>query len=236
MAVPTSITDLSTTAASNSPAGSDSIGNPGTIDDYFRGYGKVTRDESLNKWWERCNDTPSYSSGTVFTVPADLTARYTAGRRVKCTVTAGTVYGTIVSSAYTSSTAVTCVFDTGSLDAGLSEVMLGAESKFWTMPQFSTTPVSMTAGYTNDSLEVTKDQQGFVHLKGRAYKDSAGTGQLTYFTLATGYRPDQATRKVVNNETDVAVVCLIGTDGTVKVTHLSNNNAATAFDFSFPTT
>lgn len=128
MPVPTSITDLSTTAASNSPAGSDSIGNPGKIDDYFRGYGAVQRAESLNKSWERWNDTPTYINATQFSVAGNLTARYVVGRRVKCTVTAGTVYGRISVSAFGTATTVTVVLDSGNLDSGLSEVQLGPET------------------------------------------------------------------------------------------------------------
>lgn len=133
MAVPTSITDISTTASSNSPQGSESIGNPGKIDDYFRGYGAVFRAETLNKTWERWNDTPTYIGATQFSVATDLTARYTVNRRIKATVTAGTVYGRITASVFGSVTTVTVSLDSGSLDSGLSEVMLGPEPKgFWT--------------------------------------------------------------------------------------------------------
>lgn len=127
MPTPSTIKDLSTTAASNSPAGSDSIGNPGTIDDYFRAYGAVQRAESLNKVWERWNDTPTYIGAASFSVATDLTARYTIGRRFKATVTAGTVYGTIVNSVFGAVTTVTITTDSGALDSGLSEVQLGPE-------------------------------------------------------------------------------------------------------------
>lgn len=128
MAVPTSITDLSTTATSNSPAGSDSIGNPGKIDDYFRGYGAIQRAESMNKSWERWNHTPTYISATQFSVAGDKTAQYVVGRRTKATVTAGTVYGRISVSAFSTVTTVTVVNDSGSLDSGLSEIQLGPET------------------------------------------------------------------------------------------------------------
>lgn len=104
------------------------------------------------------------------------------------------------------------------------------------MPAFSTTPVTMNTGYTNNSVEVSKDSHGVVWVKGYANKDSVGVGALTYFTLAAGYRPDQAASKMIRNASDGAVVCVINTDGTVVVTHASSNNANTYFDFAFPTT
>ena len=44
MAVPTSAADLSTTAASNSPAGSDSIGT--SLDDYLRAIQAIVKQEN----------------------------------------------------------------------------------------------------------------------------------------------------------------------------------------------
>jgi hypothetical protein len=75
--------------------------------------------------WVTSGVTPTYVSGTQFTVPGDQTSAFHVGRRVKCTVTAGTVYGYISVTAYTSLTTVTVVLDSGSLDSGLSAVQLG---------------------------------------------------------------------------------------------------------------
>lgn len=100
---------------------------------------------------------------------------------------------------------------------------------------FSAAPVTMNTGYTNNTLEVTKDAFGHVWIKGNANKDSSGVGALTYFTLASGYRPDQTVKKCVLNETDGAIGCVINTNGTVVVTHTSSNSANTYFDMVFPT-
>lgn len=78
----------------------------------------------LSEWWAK-GDTPTYVSTTSFTVPGDETADYQVGRRVKCTVTAGTVYGKITAVAYTSLTTITVELNSGSLDSGLSVVDLG---------------------------------------------------------------------------------------------------------------
>lgn len=75
--------------------------------------------------WLAFSDTPTYVSATQFTVPGNLTARYSVGRRVRASVTAGTVYGTIASSAYTTLTTISLILDSGSLDSGLTEVDIG---------------------------------------------------------------------------------------------------------------
>lgn len=74
--------------------------------------------------WITSGVTPTYISGTQFTLVGDKTADFHVGRRVKFTVTAGTVYGLITATAYTSLTTVTVVMDSGALDTGLSTVEL----------------------------------------------------------------------------------------------------------------
>ena len=74
----------------------------------------------------------TYSSGTVFTVNDDFlnTNRNVAvvGRRVKGMLAGSTIYGTIsVSSFSAPTTTVTVVWDTGSMDATLTEVQFGPE-------------------------------------------------------------------------------------------------------------
>lgn len=69
--------------------------------------------------------TPTYVSATSFTLSGDQTSVFQVGRRVKATVTAGTVYGTITSTTYSSSTTVVIVTDSGSLDSGLSAIYYG---------------------------------------------------------------------------------------------------------------
>jgi len=69
--------------------------------------------------------TPTYVSGTQFTVPGNLTALYAVGRRVRTVNTGGTLYGTVTASAYTTLTTVTVAMDSGSMDSGLSEVDVG---------------------------------------------------------------------------------------------------------------
>ena len=75
--------------------------------------------------WISSGATPTYVSAKSFTLSGDQTADFHVGRRLQFSVTAGTVYGTIVTSSYSSSTTVTMAMDsTGSLDSGLSSVNL----------------------------------------------------------------------------------------------------------------
>lgn len=69
--------------------------------------------------------TPTYISGTQFSVAGNQTGIYTVGRRVRAFVTAGTIYGTISSSSFTSVTTVGVTWDSGALDSGVSEVDVG---------------------------------------------------------------------------------------------------------------
>jgi len=75
--------------------------------------------------WVSSGVTPTYISVTSFTVPGDLRTTFPIGQRVKATVTAGTVYGTVSAVAFVSSTTVTLVMDSTSLDSGLSVVYYG---------------------------------------------------------------------------------------------------------------
>lgn len=66
--------------------------------------------------------TPTFVNATQFTLVGDQTATFTAGRRVKTTNTAGTIYSTITVSAFAALTTVTVISDSGGLDSGLSAV------------------------------------------------------------------------------------------------------------------
>jgi hypothetical protein len=74
--------------------------------------------------WQSTGVTPTYVSPTSFTLVGDQTSEFHVGRRVQATVTGGTVYGAIQTSAYTTLTTVTVALDSGALDAGLSAVNL----------------------------------------------------------------------------------------------------------------
>ena len=72
--------------------------------------------------WIASGLTPTYIGATQFSVVGDQTTELHVNRRLKLTVSAGTVYGKISVSAYTTVTTVTVVLDSGELDSGLSAV------------------------------------------------------------------------------------------------------------------
>lgn len=78
--------------------------------------------------WIASGLTPTYISATSFSVAGDQTSIVHVGRRLKLTVTAGTVYATIIRSVYTSLTTLTILVDSGSLDSGLSAFFYGIAS------------------------------------------------------------------------------------------------------------
>lgn len=126
--------------------------------------------------WLAYGDTPTYVSATQFTVPGNLTGRYSIGRRVRATVTAGTVYGTITGSAYTSLTTVTVALDSGSLDGGLSEVDVSILN-----PSFPCLASLPNFTVTGNALQVGNGQNAEIDLK---VSNSNTTGW--YFLTASG--------------------------------------------------
>jgi len=74
--------------------------------------------------WVASGLTPTYSSATVFTLAGDQTAIFHVNRRLKLT-DATVLYGTILTSAFTTVTTVTVTMDSGSLSASLTAVSYG---------------------------------------------------------------------------------------------------------------
>lgn len=80
---------------------------------------------SVSEWVT--GPTPTYINATTFTVAGDQRQAFQVGRRLRFSVTAGTVYGTIASSVYNGSslTTITIGGGEGPLDSGLSSVAYG---------------------------------------------------------------------------------------------------------------
>ena len=77
---------------------------------------------STSSEWAAFSGNPAFISATQFSVTGDQTATFTIGRRLKTTNNAGTIYSTVIASAFSSVTTITVVNDSGSLDSGLSSV------------------------------------------------------------------------------------------------------------------
>ena len=69
--------------------------------------------------------TPTFVSGTSFTLTGDQTADFHIGRRLFTQNTGGAVYGRISNVSFAGVTTVTVVNDSGALDSGLSAVFIG---------------------------------------------------------------------------------------------------------------
>lgn len=80
----------------------------------------ATQDE-----WVASGLTPTYVSGTSFTLAGDQTTVFNVGRRLKTTNTGGTIYSRIKSSVFGATTTITVANDSGTLDSGLSAVSYG---------------------------------------------------------------------------------------------------------------
>lgn len=95
---------------------------PGLVDDSARQMMADVAQWYQSPEWLNYGMTPTYVSGTQFTVTGNQTNTYAVGRRVRAFVTAGLIYGTISASVYASVTTVTVAWDSGGLDSGLTEV------------------------------------------------------------------------------------------------------------------
>ncbi len=125
------MSDISTwsdTAASNNTAAPDGFPEnmaPSGVNDAARELMAATRRQWEDAQWFDFGDTPTYVSGTSFTVVGDLTARYEVGRKIRLIgTTPFTSYATISSATYSSpDTTVVFTVDSGdSVDNTLSAV------------------------------------------------------------------------------------------------------------------
>lgn len=155
--------------------------------------------------WVSSGLTPTYVSASQFTLAGDQISAFTVGRRLKFTVTAGTVYGRISVSAYAALTTITVVMDGATvLDSGLSAVSYGlltptnnsfpsliqAGSNITVTYDTSGRPVVTAAGGTvprllqNVGLAVTMAASAVTI----ALKDSAGADPSATSSANIGYR------------------------------------------------
>lgn len=106
--------------------------------------------------WVSSGVTPTYVSASSFTLAGDQTSEFHVGRRVQCTVTAGTVYGVIATTAYTTLTTVTVTLDSGSLDAGLSAVNLSLlRADYPALPRSAAVRTSMGVAASGANTDIT---------------------------------------------------------------------------------
>lgn len=119
---------------------------------------------AANSEWVTFAGAPTYVDATHFSVAGDQRTTFQQYRRVRATVTAGTVYGVISAApSYAAGvTSVTVTLDSGSLDAGLTAVAVGilaAQSQsiptVITRATTATKPLSVDTGAGAESAELT---------------------------------------------------------------------------------
>jgi len=149
------IKDYSTTAANNTltpPNGAPEGMAAGLVNNTMRQLMADTRSFYEGGGWCDLGHVPTYVSATSFTIPTDVTAYYTVGRRIRVYGTImGTFYGYIVSSAYSSpNTTVTVVLDSGALTSNLSRVDLSFLEENATLSKdYITNVLGITNGFAN---------------------------------------------------------------------------------------
>lgn len=121
--------------------------------DNVAGLNDITSSVTVSEW-SATNLTPSYISTTSFSVPGNNTATFAVNRRLKIAVAAGTIYGYVVSSTFSTVTTVVVQTDSIVLDSGISSVSVGLlNSTNPTVPQqylAANAPVSLTAATTTN--------------------------------------------------------------------------------------
>ena len=130
--------------------------------------------------WVNTSVSPTYINATQFSLAGDQTSVFQVGRRVKISVTAGTVYGYIAISAYTTLTTVTVFLDSGVLDSGISSVQLGLIS-----PNNGSLPTVTTPAQFDVSTKIATT--GFVQKAIGSHSNILGVGtNITLTNTAIG--------------------------------------------------
>ena len=131
------VKSYSTTAASNTNANTgvnfDENQAPSTVNDSARQLMADVRSFYETTEWRDWGHTPTRTGNTTFTVPTNQTSVYTANRPIRCT-DSSTLYGYVVSSAFSSVTTVTVALDSGNLSSSLTAVALGPDPTTLSIP------------------------------------------------------------------------------------------------------
>lgn len=119
------IKDYSNLASGNTAQAPESM-LPSAVNDTMREMMATTRNQHEDAQWINLGDTVTYASSNSFTITGDASAQYAIGRRVRL-ADSSTLYGTILTSVFSSVTTVTITMDSGSLTTSIngSNVSLG---------------------------------------------------------------------------------------------------------------
>lgn len=182
-----SLSNWSTSAGSNATVGSINWAEgqaPSTVNDSARQMMADVANWYQFPEWIQKDSSVTFATSTTFRISGDRTVDYNLpGRRVRTVVTAGTLYGSVVSATYSvPNTTITVAMDSGSLDAGLSDVRLAIVDPT-TKTLISVFPAGTRIPFNNSAVPV-----GWTKEAGAAYNDcsmrvvtgaGAGTGGAT---------------------------------------------------------
>ncbi len=168
MPIPSNIRDMSASAGSNFPQGTEPIGS--NLDNYMRAYKSVIRQESNDYDWQKPEYTTSYLSGTTFSISGlDVTGIFQVNRRIRAVGSmTGTIYGTITASVFVVDTTITVAWDTGSLSSETLTMSLGMSYNNNAFPANIVTNAKMadnainTAELVDNSVTTAKINTGLV--------------------------------------------------------------------------
>lgn len=156
--------------------------------------------------------TPTFVSGTQFTLVGDQTANFTKARRLKFTVTAGTVYGAITNSTFGALTTVNVVFASGALDSGLNAVSYSL---------IAPDNPSINADYVfKQASSVASAGNGTTNIWGVAGNSVHITGTNAIFNFSTAPYPG-ASRRVIFDSA-------LSLNSSAAITMAANANVVTA--------
>ncbi len=172
--------------------------------DFISGLNDISTSIIVSEW-SATGLTPSYISATSFSVTGNNTALFDINRRVKLVVSAGTVYGYVVSSVFGSVTTVVIQPDSTGLDAGLSAVSVGLlDAVNVSVPQqypMMNAPVVLTAAATTNigaALSTTVTINGTTTIT--AFDSVlAGIYRFVNWNAATPITYNGTTMQLINN-------------------------------------
>ncbi len=185
--------------------------------------------------WFDWGDVPTYVSATELTLPGDLSARYLSARRIRATISAGNIFGTITSGIYGAVTTVVVVWDgAGALDSSLTGVALGLDDghgAFAALAGSSTQTFDVdTAVDPSNAVNLAQAQADFAALAGSATQTFAAAAGVAGTDVVNGSQSFVQVDAAVTTgleATYVVTTAYTNTTGKAQFHLLSINNGTT---------
>ena len=194
----------------------DSLGNPIPNGTYDNIVGINDTGISSSNEWTATGFGATYSSTNIFSTSGNSTGYYQVGRRVQASVSAGLVYGTVVSSSYTTATTVTLVMDPGmALDSGLTLVNVGIlNGTHPSIPAVYPYPMTFNSGLSASTVSATTSVLGTasansLSVSGATALGSTSISSLNATSLAASSGATVPTVSAGDNSTNAATTAFV---------------------------